>query len=72
MQAFRVFGNRALRLIGESGCTVQAGTPMTVTGNGTSLRVPGRGVPIFCLQISSGGPGGEAPPAVDTADRGRG
>lgn len=54
MQACYASDNRALRLIGESGCTVQAGTPMTVTGNGTSLRSSGRGVLIFCLQISRG------------------
>jgi hypothetical protein len=52
MQAFSVSGNRALTLMGESGLTVQAGTPMTVTGNGTLLRAPGQGASIFCLKIS--------------------
>jgi hypothetical protein len=46
-------GNQALRLNNHPAVTVQAGTPMTVTGNGTSLRVPGRGVLIFCPQVSS-------------------
>lgn len=66
MQAFAVSGNRALRLIGDSQGTVQAGMPMTVTGNGTSLRTPERGVPIFCLQISRGS-GGSAPGGFNRA-----
>ena len=34
--------------------TVQAGTPMTVTGNGASFPDWERGVFIFCLEVSRG------------------
>lgn len=45
----------------QSDLTVQAGTPMTVTGNGTSF-LKGDGVfPIFCQKISSGVWGQTAP-----------
>jgi hypothetical protein len=60
MQAFPVHGNRVLTLMRDADGTVQAGTPMTVTWNGTSLRSPGRGVYILRLQISRGS-GGSAP-----------
>ena len=56
-----------LTLIRDIDYTVQAGTPMTVTGE-TLPRIAGAGRPAFsfiCLKISSGGPGGEAPPDVD-------
>ena len=36
----------------KSVTTVQAGTPMTVTGNGALLSDCEQGVPIFCLKIS--------------------
>jgi len=55
-----IFSNARLTYMRQSGLTVQAGTPMTVTGNGTSLSVRRRGVPIFCLKISRGS-GGRAP-----------
>jgi hypothetical protein len=61
MQSFPQFSNHALTLFRKSTSTVQAGTPMTVTGNGTSLRVSGRGVFIFCPEISSGVRGQTAP-----------
>ena len=45
--------------------TVQAGTPMTVTGNGTPLADGRRGVSIFRPQISRVGCGeGSALPAL--------
>lgn len=37
----------------HSELTVQAGTPMTVAGNGTRF-LPESGVPIFCPQVSWG------------------
>ena len=47
------------------GPTVQAGTPMTVTGNGTSLADGQRGVSIFRPQISRVGSGeGSALPGL--------
>ncbi len=47
-----------------AGLTVQAGTPMTVTGNGTLFRSAGQGVPIFGPEISPGVRGQAAPPAA--------
>jgi glutamate dehydrogenase/leucine dehydrogenase len=58
-----------LSLTGQSEGAVQAGTPMTVTGNGTSSRLTGRGVLIFCPKASSGVWGQTAPCAV-SQDRG--
>lgn len=49
----------------HGGVTVQAGTPMTVTGNGTPLADGRRGVSIFRPQISRVGCGeGSALPAL--------
>jgi hypothetical protein len=49
----------------DKGHTVQAGTPMTVTGNGTSLTAGQRGVFIFRPQISRVGSGeGSALPGL--------
>ena len=47
-------------MLGDSHFTVQAGTPMTVTGKGTLSCVLGQGVDplsftFFCLKISRGG-----------------
>ena len=47
-----------LTIIAKALDTVQAGTPMTVTGNGTLFRNPGQGVSIFCPEISRGSGGG--------------
>ena len=44
--------NRAVIMIGDADDAVQAGTPMTATGNGTSLLAWKRGVSISCPQIS--------------------
>ncbi len=46
-------------MFGQSGITVQAGTPMTVTGKDTLSCVLGQGVDplfftFFCLEISRG------------------
>ena len=54
-----------LILRGHGEPTVQAGTPMTVTGNGTSLADGQRGVSIFRPQISRVGSGeGSALPGL--------
>ena len=47
-------------MLGHGQVTVQAGTPMTVTGKGTLSCVLGQGVDLttfrfFCLKISRGG-----------------
>ena len=44
--------NRALIMIGDADDAVQAGTPMTATGNVTSLLAWKRGVSISCPQVS--------------------
>jgi hypothetical protein len=66
--------NAPLTALRQSAGTGQAGTPMTVTGNGTSSLMQGRGVSIFCLQVSSGGgaaergaAGGRRPPVAGSA-----
>ena len=46
-------------MLGDSHTTVQAGTPMTVTGKGTLSCVLGQGVDplsftFFCLKVSRG------------------
>ena len=71
MQEFRARVHFWLTDLSKTVATVQAGTPMTVTGNGTSSGAPGRGVMsfdlprvIFCSKISPGGSGGRQPPAV--------
>ena len=53
-------------MMSHSQVTVQAGTPMTVTGKGTLSCVLGQGVDLttfrfFCLKISSGVRGQTAP-----------
>ena len=55
-------------MLGDSHFTVQAGTPMTVTGKGTLSCVLGQGVDplsftFFCLKISTGVRGQSAPGA---------
>jgi len=46
---------------GQCGLAEQAGTPMAVTGNGTSFAKGERGASIFCQKISSGDRGQTAP-----------
>ena len=53
-------------MMSHSQVTVQAGTPMTVTGKGTLSCMSGQGVDplsftFFCLEISSGVRGQTAP-----------
>ena len=53
-------------MLGQSDSTVQAGTPMTVTGKGTLSCMSGQGVDplsftFFCLEISSGVRGWKTP-----------
>ena len=55
-------------MLGDSHTTVQAGTPMTVTGKGTLSCELGQGVDplsfsFFCLKISTGVRGQSAPGA---------
>ena len=53
-----------LSMIRHIDATAQGGTPMTVTGE-TLPRSVGAGrlaAHFVCLKISSGGPGGDAPP----------
>ena len=54
--------------------TVQAGTPMTVTGKGTLSCMSGQGVDclsftFFCLKISSGVRGQTAPGGYNMHER---
>ena len=53
-------------MLGHSDYTVQAGTPMTVTGKGALSCILGQGVDpdsftFFCLEISSGVRGWKTP-----------
>ena len=59
--------NEVLTPLTYRGRTEQGGTPLAVTGEDSLPRWFGAGrlaLGFICSQISSGGPGGEAPPGV--------
>ena len=67
MNLCNVSVNRVLGFCLHSDSAVQAGTPMTATWNGTSFRIPERGVFILRPKVSRG-PGQR--PGIDATGRG--
>ncbi len=62
-----------LNLSVQTDITVQAGTPMTVTGEVFLSQLGAGGTDCLFIRskISSGGPGGEAPPGLSARARGQ-